>query len=462
MEKQAEAARGAGMARNRMATEPIPKLLITMGLPLMVSLLVQSLYNIVDSIFVARISEDALAATSLAYPVQMLMIALAVGTSVGINALLSRLLGQGKREEVSSAAVTGLFLSLASSLLFILAAVFFVDPIADLLAGGTASRDMCRTYLFICMLLCTGTFLETMVQRFLQASGRTVLSMVSLVVGAGTNMILDPIMIFGYFGCPAMGIRGAAIATVIGQWLGFFVALALNVFCNPDVRITLRGFRLQGSTVLAIYKVGLPTIVMQSIVSLMNFAMNALLVTFSSSAVAFFGVYYKLQNFLFMPINGLGQGALPIIGFNFGAGNGERIKKTIRLCLIWGVGFALLATLVFEVIPGPLLQMFNASEDMLRIGIPAIRIIAAVFALSAVTPLIGFCTSGLQNGVVNMVGAAIRQLVLLVPLAYIFSHSFGIGGTWYAFWIAEAVAATYSILSLRHELKKKVEPLLKD
>ena len=399
--------------RNKMGVMPIGRLLLSMAIPLMLSLLVQSLYNIVDSIFVARISEKALTAASLAYPIQILMIALAVGTSVGVNALLSRLLGADQREAVGKAAATGLVLALLSSLLFILAGAFAAGPIARLMSPDAEISALCETYLRICMLFCSGTFLETMVQRFLQASGRTTLSMISLVIGAGANIVLDPIMIFGYWGCPAMGIQGAAIATVIGQWLGAVTAVLLNRFCNPDVNVSFRGFRLEGRTVAAIYKVGFPTILMQAMSSIMSFGMNALLA--DATAVAFFGAYYKLQNFLFMPMNGLGQACLPIVGFNLGARQGDRIRKVIHTALRWGVGIGLAGTVVFMAIPGPLLRLFNASEAMLEIGVPAVRIICVTYALCSATTILGMCASGLGNGVVNILGAGLRQVILLLP-----------------------------------------------
>lgn len=285
--------------RNKMGVMPIKRLLLSMAFPLMLSLVVQSLYNIVDSIYVAQIGENAMAATSLAYPIQILMIALAVGTGVGINALISRLLGAGKRDEVGKAAATGVVLAIASSLVFAVVGLPGARAIARALSSDPDIVEKCGVYLQVCMALCMGTFLEIMFQRFLQASGRTMYSMLSLVVGAVTNIILDPVLIFGCWGFPAMGIRGAAIATVIGQWLGALTAIVLNILFNPDVKVNFRRFRLQKSTVLAIYKVGFPTILMQAMGSVMNFGVNRLLA--DATAIAFFGVYYKLQHFMFMP-----------------------------------------------------------------------------------------------------------------------------------------------------------------
>ena len=444
-------------AKNKMGVMPIKKLLLTMAIPLMLSLVVQSLYNIVDSIFVARLSEKALTATSLAYPVQILMIALSVGTGVGINALISRLLGAGKREEVGKAAATGIVLAILSAALFMVAGLVGAQRIAHALTANAEIADLCGQYLFVCMVFCHGIFLETVAQRFLQASGRTTLSMVSLIVGAVTNIILDPIMIFGYLGCPALGIRGAAIATVIGQWVGAAVALLLNRTMNPDVQVSFKGFRLEGSMVAAIYRVGLPTILMQAMGSVMNFGINAMLG--SATAVAFFGAYYKLQNFLFMPMNGLGQACLPVVGFNYGAKQGKRIRETVKTGMTWGIGIGVVGTILFMAIPGPLLKLFNASEDMLQIGVPAVRIICVTFALCSVTTILGMCASGLGNGVVNMLGTGIRQVVLLLPCFFILLKTVGLPGAWLAMWVAEAAAMAYVLWAMKRELKDKADPI---
>lgn len=445
--------------QNKMAVMPVPKLVFTMALPLMLSLLIQSLYNIVDSIFVARLSEGALAATSLAFPVQFLMIALSVGTSVGLNALLSRLAGAGKREEACRAATTGLALNLATALVFVVVGLAASGPIAGAFASDREIADLCRQYMLVCLAFCPGIFLETQGQRMLQAVGFTTLSMVSLICGAVTNIILDPIMIFGCFGFPALGIRGAAVATVIGQWVGAAVALGLNRAKNPMIHIRLKGHRFLGSDVASIYKVGAPTMVMQAMGSLMVAAVNAILITASPTAVAFFGVYYKLQNFLMMPMNGLGQAAIPIAGFNFGAKNGRRIRQAWRVMMPAAILISLLGTLVFELFPGPLLSLFNASAAMLEMGVPALRIIAVTFLFSGVTIVCGYFASGLGNGVVNMLGAAVRQFVLLVPFVRLFTSLSGVGAAWFAMWISEAAAFALSLFLTRREFKRKVAPL---
>lgn len=448
--------------QNKMAVMPMGKLVFSMSLPLMISLLVQSLYNIVDGIFVARISEDAFTATSLAYPVQILMVAVSVGTGVGVNALISRKIGAKQYEEANQAATTGLILSLLCTLLFMFLGIFCTKSFVRLFTDDAVTAGLCESYLRICMIFCLGIFTETLAQRLLQATGNTFLSMISLVVGALTNIILDPIMIFGLFGCPAMGIRGAAIATVIGQWLGAIVAFALNYFKNPEIHFVFQNYRLTIASVLAIYKVGFPTIIMQAMGCIMISTINAILMPFSSTAVAFFGAYYKLQNFLMMPINGLGQAAIPIVGYNYGAKNGTRITQALKTMLPAAICIALFGTLIFMLFPAQLLHLFAASDAMLAIGVPALRIISVTFVLSAVTTILGYSASGLGNGVTNMLGTAIRQFILLVPLVYLFAANGGVDKIWYALWISEGAAVIYCIVSIRQEFHKKVNPLCTD
>ena len=362
--------------KNKLADMPIRPLLYTMAVPLMLSLLVQSLYNIVDSIFVARLSEAALTAASLVYSIQFLMIAVGVGTAVGLNALLSRKIGQHKTDEACQSATTGLFLMLATSCLFSVIGIFFSNAIAARLTPEPELQILCRQYLSVNLVYCWGIFLQTYGQRLLQAVGDTVLSMLSLIIGAVLNIILDPIMIFGLFGCPAMGIQGAAIATVIGQMAG---AIAALLFKNPLIHVRFKDYYFSWQDVADIYRVGLPTIIMQAIGSIMTFAVNSILLQISTTAVAFFGVYYKLQNFLMMPINGLGQAAIPIAGYNYGAKKYDRVNQTWKVLLPTGIIIALCGTVLFCAIPGQLLSLFSAGPDMLLLGVPALRIISVSF-----------------------------------------------------------------------------------
>lgn len=440
---------------NKMGTMAMPKLIINMSLPLMISLLVQSLYNIVDSIFVARLGEEALTATSLAFPIQLLMIAVAVGTSVGINALLSKSIGAKDYEITENIAATGVILAGAGMIVFMLAGFCCTSWFVSLFTDDRVIGKLCEEYLYICMIFCAGTFIGTIYQRFLQSVGDTFDSMMTLIAGAVTNLILDPILIFGLAGIPALGIRGAAVATVIGQWVAAIMAVILNKWRNPLVNVRLHGYRPQKQILKQIYKVGLPTIVTQAIGSVMVTAVNAILMPYSSTAVAFFGVYYKLQNFLFMPMNGLGQAAIPIVGYNYGARKKERVIGLFKTILPMAAGIALAATCIFLVIPGPLLRIFSASEEMLELGVPALRIISLTFAFASVTMVLGYSVSGIGNGVVNMMGTAIRQLILLVPVLYLFVKCAGIHYAWYAFWIAEAAAVVYAACAARKELLKK-------
>jgi putative MATE family efflux protein len=440
---------------NKMAVMPMPKLVVTMSIPLMLSLLIQSLYNIVDSIFVAMLSENALTATSLAYPMQMLMIAVGVGTGVGANAVLSKNIGAGNRKKVENAAMTGVVLSLISALVFVAIGLFCTKPFIHAFTEIDEIAEYGISYLSICMVFCPGSLVSTMFQRFLQAAGDTFYSMVSLIAGAVTNLILDPVLIFGFAGIPAMGVRGAAIATVIGQWVSAIAAIWLNAVKNPAVKVRLSGFHMDGKTVAEIYKVGFPTIITQSVGSLMIASVNAILMPFSSTAVAFFGVYYKLQNFLFMPMNGLGQAAIPIVGFSYGAKNNERIKSAIRTVVPIAAGIALLATILFMAVPHMLLGLFSPSEEMLILGVPALRIIAVTFIPASITMVLGYSMSGLGNGLINMIGTGLRQLIIFVPLLYVFARTFGVGNSWYAVWISEAAAVIYSITAAIRILKKK-------
>ncbi|MCD7773865.1 MAG: MATE family efflux transporter [Ruminococcus sp.] len=454
--KEINAANDSQQAQpNKMAVMPMNKLLLTMSVPLMLSLLVQSLYNIVDSIFVSRYSEQALTATSLVYSVQFLMIAFGVGTNVGLNSLLARYVGAKKNDDACRVATTGLFINLATALVFSLVGVFFSDSIASLMTDNSELRELCTQYMQVCVVICYGTFLQTYGQRMLQAVGDTVLSMISLISGAIVNIILDPIMIFGLLGCPRMGIKGAAIATVIGQCVGAVVALVLNKLKNPIVHVHFKGYRFKASDVAAIYKVGIPTIITQAISSVMTFAVNAVLMSVSETAVAFFGVYYKLQNFLMMPMNGLGQAAIPIVGFNFGSGNKERIRQAWKGILPAGIIMALIGTVIFFAFPRQLLGLFAASDEMLKIGISALRIISLTFVFATLTIIFGYFASGLGNGIINMIGSAIRQLIVLVPLVWLLTNFLEISYTWYAMWVSEIAAFIYSYISIRRELKKK-------
>ena len=436
---------------------PMGRLIFGMSLPMMVSLLIQSLYNIVDSMFVARISEQALTATSLAYPVQMLMISVGVGSAVGLNAVLSKALGAGKKTEASELAVTGVIISIFWGLLFGVIGLLFSARLAAIFTADAEIANACREYLFVCLTFSLGNMVSLTYQRLMQATGKTALSMVILICGAVCNIVLDPIMIFGLLGCPAMGIRGAAIATVVGQWLSMCVGIVLQQFCNREVTLRIRGFRLSRAHISAIYKVGLPTIVMQAMQSMMVTCFNGILQTFSTTAVAFFGVYYKLQTFLFMPMNGLGQAAIPIVGYNYGARNKLRIMECMKIIYPAAAAISLVGAAVFLAIPDKLLGLFSAGKAMLAVGVPAMRIMAPMFIPASVTMISGYLASGLQDGYTNMIGAFLRQFIPLIPLAWLIGSFCGIKAVWYAFWISEVIALVYAIYRIRKDVKRKVD-----
>ena len=438
--------------KNKLSDTSIQLLLYSMAIPLMFSLIVQSLYNIVDSMFVAKLSEEALTATSLVYSIQFLMIAIGVGTAVGLNALLSKKIGEHKIEEACTVATTGLFLMLITSILFSIVGIFFSDTIATKLTTNLKLQKICRQYLSINLVFCCGIFLQTYGQRLLQAIGNTTLSMISLIIGAILNIILDPIMIFGLYGCPAMGIKGAAIATVIGQIAGAIAALFFNHKKNPLIHVHFKNYHFNKQDIFDIYRVGLPTIIMQAIESVMTLAVNTILLDVSTTTVAFFGIYYKLQNFLMMPINGLGQAVIPIVGYNYGAKKMDRVQQTWKILLPTGIIIALCGTIIFFIFGQPLLLLFSASQEMLNFGVSALRIISISFVFGAITILCGYFSSGLGNGVINMVGSAIRQLVILIPCLYVFIQTIGISYCWYAFWISEVIACIYSYTA-SHKLK---------
>lgn len=448
-------------SKNKMETMPVKKLVVNISVPLMISLLVQSLYNIVDSIFVAQISEEALTATSLAYPIQMLMVAVSVGTGVGINSLISRRIGAKDFDAVGSISTTGFLLGVVSSLVFILFGTFLAPWFFSLYTSDPALAQMCVVYLRICTWFSLGIFIAAIVERMLQSTGKTSLSMAAQVSGCVVNIVLDPIMIFGYFGCPAMGVAGAAIATVIGQWVAAIAAIVLNLLFNRQVGFKLRGYRLDMGVVGTIYKVGFPSMMVQAMGSLMIMGVNNILVVYSATAVAFFGVYYKLQNFVFMPSSGIAQGLIPIVGYNYGAKRPKKIVEAIKFAaLLAGIVMAV-GTLLFHLIPAQLLGLYNASEAMLEMGVPALRIISLIFVPTAVVLVIGYAYTGMGNGMVNMIGTLLRQL-LPVPIIYFVAKYAGVDRVWYVFWFSNICALAYVLLSIRRTYHKVLKPMAEE
>lgn len=442
------------LRENKMGTMPENQLLLSMAVPMMISMLVQALYNIVDSIFVSRICEDALTAVSMAFPWQNIIIAIAVGFGVGINALLSRALGQKNAERVNQVAANGLLLAGLSYLLVLAAGLLGIRAYMRTQTDIESIVNYGITYLNICILCSFGVFIEITFERFLQATGRTVYSMITQLTGAITNIILDPILIFGLLGFPKLGIAGAAWATVIGQCVGAVVAVMLNHFKNPEVHLRLRHIRPNGRLMGEITAISIPSIIMSCISSLTCFVMNMILIAYSSTAVAVFGVYFKLQSFVFMPVFGLNNGMVPIIAYNYGAQKPERIHKTIRLGMAYAVAIMAVGLLVFQLIPKQLLLMFDASDAMLGIGAPALRIMSLAFVFAGVGIASSSACQAFGYSVYSMLISIARQIVVLIPAAYLLSLTGVLRSIWFAFPIAEIFSLILSLFFLRTTLKK--------
>lgn len=434
------------------------KLLLNMSLPMMVSMLVQAMYNIVDSIFVAKISEDALTAVSLAFPLQSLMIAVGAGTGVGVNALISRGLGEKKRDRVDAVAANGIFIYALSYLVIAVLGFTAVRPFYNMQVGAGQENimELGVTYLSIAMIFSFGLFGQFVFERILQATGRTFFTMISQMTGAIINIIMDPILIFGLFGFPKLGIAGAAIATVMGQIIAAIIACVYNLKKNTDVTISFKGFRPNGEIIKDIYIIGIPSIVMQSIGSVMTTGMNLILMGISSTAAAVFGVYFKLQSFFFMPVFGLNNGLIPILSYNYGARNKKRMMNTLKYGYLIAFLFMLVGFVVFMLIPDRLLLLFDASETMLAIGIPALRKIAVHFLIAWFCIVSGTLFQAVGNAVYSMYVSVARQLVVLLPVAYVLAKIDGLSLIWWCFPIAEMMSLLISVVCLKLVMKKKL------
>jgi putative MATE family efflux protein len=444
---------------NKMGIMPVGKLLIEMALPMMISMLVQAFYNVVDSIFVGYISENALTAVSLAFPIQNLMIAVATGTGVGINALLSMRLGQKNISAVNDTAMNGLFLSLCSTILFVILGltipeVYFKSQTSDL-----EIIDYGVKYLRVCLIASFGIFTSITFDRLLQSTGQTVYSMISQLSGAITNIVLDPILIFGLLGFPKMGITGAAVATVVGQFVSLFVSGTLNFTKNKEITFNFKKFKPNGAVIAEIYRVGVPSILMASIGSIMTYTMNLILGAFSMTAVAVFGVYFKLNSIIFMPVFGMNNALVPIIAYNYGAKNRSRIVGTIKVGIAIILCIMTFGMLIFEFFPGTLLSLFNASPEMLEIGIPALRTIAIHFPIAAICIIFMSCFQALGMGFTSMIVSFVRQLVVLIPVAYLFSLTGVLNNVWWCFPCAEIAALILSSVFIIKAYKTKLKDL---
>lgn len=449
------------IAENKMSIMPVNKLVWNMSFPMMVSMMVQALYNIVDSIFVARLSENALTAVSLAFPLQALLIAVGAGTGVGINAILSRSLGEKNFKKANETALNGGFLYIMNCLLFLVLGFTVVNPFytSQLKGGSPEIFDMGVQYLSIVMIFSMGIFGQFFFERLLTSTGKTVFSMISQLSGAVTNIILDPILIFGLLGLPKMGVTGAAIATVIGQCVAAIVAFACNMKYNHEINLSPKGFRLNGGLIGSIYMVSIPSIIMQSISSVMTYSMNKILIEFTSTATAVFGIYFKLQSFFFMPVFGLNNGITPIIAYSYGARQKKRMVKTIKISMEIAFGIMLLGFAGFELIPQVLLGMFDASEEMLVIGCRALRIIGTHCLIAWFCIVAGTIFQSLGKAVYSMIVSIMRQFVILIPAAYILAKIGGLDAVWWAFPIAETMSLGVSFCCLINIYKKIIKPL---
>jgi len=449
---------------NKMGVMPVPKLIVSMSLPMMFSMLVQALYNIVDAYFVAKIEEAALTAVSLALPLQMLMIAVGSGTGVGINAMLSTSLGEKRFDKSNAAANTGIFLAFCSFIVFLFLGLFAAKPF---IAGQTDSAVITEygtTYLMIVMVFSLGLFFQMTFERLLQSTGLTFYSMISQLTGAIINMILDPIMIFGLCGFPKMGMAGAAVATVVGQTIAAIVSMTLNLRKNKEITFSLkRILHPDAETIARIYRVGVPSILMMSIGSVMSYLMNKILGFFTDiaeTARAVYGSYFRLQSFFFMPVFGMNNGIIPVLAYNYGAKKRKRIDDALRFGVIAAVVIMLFGTLIFELFPGTLLDIFEADDNMKSIGIPALRIISIHFPIAAVAISLGSVFQAFSKSVFSLIISICRQLVVLIPAAWFLAIATGdVNKVWFSFIIAEVVSGILSVIFFRYVYKATIGPI---
>ena len=434
---------------NKMGSMNIKRLILTMSAPIVVSMMVQSLYNVVDSIFVAQISEEAITAVSMAFPFQQLMMSVGIGTAIGVNSLLARNLGAKQFSQVNKIANNGLLLAFLSFIAFFMMGLLLSDKLITIQTDNQEIISHGPVYLRICLMGSLGIFTHLMFERLLQATGKTMYTMIAQISGALMNIILDPIMIFGWFGMPAMGLAGAALATVISQYIGALVVAYLCIRKEKDIDIGFRYMKPDFKIIRDIYAVGIPSIIMISISSVTIFSMNQILAKFSITAVALLGIYFKLQSFIFMPVFGLNNGIIPIVGYNYGAGNKERMRETIFLGMRYAVTIMLIGTLIMMVLPDKLLGMFNASDQMMDIGRVAFRIICISFPFAAISIISIGVFQAIGKGTLSMIISIIRQLVVLVPLAYLFSLTGKLSMVWWSVIIAELVAVSICVRNIR-------------
>lgn len=447
------------MKENKMGTMEIKKLIMTMSIPIMISMLVQALYNIVDSMFVAKVSQNALAAVSLCYPIQMIIVAVACGTAVGLNALLSRYLGQKKQHEANQVTLHGILLAVLNWLIFAVIGIFFSEMFLRLFTQDQEILNMGISYMRICTLFSFGVFMQITYERIMQATGNPIYNMVIQGIGALVNIILDPIFIFGMFGFPKLGVTGAAIATVIGQIAAMILGILITQIKIKEVQIHFGQFKFQWQMIKNIYRIAIPAILMQSIMSFMTIFMNMILVTFSEVAVSVFSIYFKLQQFVFMAVNGMINALIPIVSYNYGAKKKERITATISFTLKISCVIMIAGMLLFQFFPKELLYLFNAEEEMLSIGIPALRTISYSFVFAGISMILCAIFQALDHGMKSLVITLLRQMIILIPSAYVLAMTFGLNISWWAFPITEIICSCISLLFLKIVKTSTIEKL---
>lgn len=444
------------MKENKMGVMEVKKLILTMSFPIMLSMLIQALYNVVDSMFVARVSQDALAAVSLCYPVQMIMVAVACGSGVGVNALLSRYLGEKKPKQAEQVAMHGLFLAVCSWVVFAFAGLFLSAPFLRLFSQDKTIVSMGVEYMRICTVCSFGVFVQITYERIMQSTGNTIYNMLIQGIGALVNIILDPLFIFGWGFIPALGVSGAAIATVTGQITAMALGIVITRKRIKEIHLSFQAFRVSKTMIRDLYRIGIPAILMQSIMSFMTVMMNMILVSFSALAVSVFSVYYKLQQFVFMAVLGMNNALIPIIAYNYGAMKGQRIREAIHFALIVSGVIMAAGTLLFQLFPYQLLQLFEADEEMFAIGVPALRTISLSFVFAGISMVLCSAFQALGSAVRSLIVTLLRQMVLLLPLAYALAMLSGLELCWWAFPLTEGVCALLSLWLLR-DMKRSMQ-----
>lgn len=447
------------VSKNRMGTLPIFPLIVKMSIPAMFSMFIQAFYNIVDSIYVSRLGEKSLSAITLIFPIQLLTIAISVGTSIGLASLISRRLGEERQKEADLTASHGVFLAVCSWIIFAIFGLFFSDAFAATFSDDASIILPAADY---CRIICTGSlfmFIAVNSEKIMQGTGNMILPMLCALSGAITNILLDPIFIFGYFGVPAMGVKGAAIATIIGQFVAMVLATTFLFTKTFPVKIHIKGFRPNFDIIKNIYIVGFPSIVMQSVASILTLGLNALLIQFSATAVAVLGIYYRVQTFIFLPVFGMNQGLLPVLGYNYGAGNKKRLKNAFYIGLSVAMCIMLFGTFTFHVFPSQIMSLFKAEGELLRMGIIALKTISLCFPFAAVGILISTFFQATGHGFYALVSSILRQLVFLLPLAYLFTYKFGLDFVWWAYLVSDAIATIISLLFLRKVWNKEIKEM---